>query len=214
MFPRPRTARRGPRPRPGNAQSRMGRPYSKRPGKFLISVPGHDTPKQARAYLLTDQAVADTTAHHANSHPSLDPGITRCHHRRRRNPRQHGREPGPRYSAGRDRLFRRCQRRAYRRRGTVAGAVHRPGRGDRRRRAASPDRDEPPDPLPAPGRPRQSRRAVQVSRGRWRRHHRDAATVSDRLTVCLISRLARVSARKCAYTPAETNAETITGRHP
>jgi hypothetical protein len=50
----------------------MGRPYSKRPGKFLISVPGHDTPKQARAYLLTDQAVADTAAHHANSHPSLD----------------------------------------------------------------------------------------------------------------------------------------------
>jgi hypothetical protein len=38
-------------------------------------------------------------------------------------------------------------------------------------------------------------RAVQVSRGR---HHRGAATVSDRLTVRLISRLARASARKRA----------------
>ena len=38
--------------------------------------------------------------------------------------------------------------------------------------------------------------------------------MSDRLTVCLISRLARASARKRAYRPAETNAETITQRHP
>ena len=26
------------------------------PGKFLVSAPGHDRPKRARAYLLTDQA--------------------------------------------------------------------------------------------------------------------------------------------------------------
>ena len=37
-------------------------------------------------------------------------------------------------------------------------------------------------------------------------------TVSDRLTVCLVSRLARASARKRAYTPAETNDETSTHR--
>ena len=37
--------------------------------------------------------------------------------------------------------------------------------------------------------------------------------MSDRLTVRLISRLARASARKRAYTPAETNAETITHRN-
>ena len=36
--------------------------------------------------------------------------------------------------------------------------------------------------------------------------------MSDRLTVCLVSPLARASARKRAYTPAETNTETITPR--
>ena len=35
------------------------------PGKFLISAPGHDKPKRARAYLLTDQAVTETAAHYA-----------------------------------------------------------------------------------------------------------------------------------------------------
>ena len=29
------------------------------PGKFLVSAPGHDRPKRARAYLLTDEVVAD-----------------------------------------------------------------------------------------------------------------------------------------------------------
>src|SRR5712691_10759462 len=42
------------------------------PGKFLVSAPGHDRPKRARAYLLTDQAVAETTARYANSRPALD----------------------------------------------------------------------------------------------------------------------------------------------
>ena len=37
-------------------------------------------------------------------------------------------------------------------------------------------------------------------------------TVSDRLTACLISHLARASARKRAHRPAETNIETITQR--
>ena len=32
------------------------------PGKFLISAPEHDTPRRARAYLVTDEAVADTAA--------------------------------------------------------------------------------------------------------------------------------------------------------
>ena len=36
--------------------------------------------------------------------------------------------------------------------------------------------------------------------------------MSDRLTACLVSRLARASARKRAYMPAETNAETSTER--
>jgi hypothetical protein len=46
-----------------------------------------------------------------------------------------------------------------------------------------------------------------------RHHHRGATTVSDRLTVRLISRLVRASARKRAYTPAETNTKTTTHRH-
>lgn len=32
------------------------------PGKFLVSAPEHGTPKRARAYLLTDQVVAETAA--------------------------------------------------------------------------------------------------------------------------------------------------------
>ena len=42
------------------------------PGKFLISAPGHDRPKRARAYLLTDQVVAETAAHYARYRPRLD----------------------------------------------------------------------------------------------------------------------------------------------
>jgi len=42
------------------------------PGKFLISAPGHDRPKRARAYLVTDEAVADTAAHYAGNRPVLD----------------------------------------------------------------------------------------------------------------------------------------------
>ncbi len=42
------------------------------PGKFLISSPEHDTPRRARAYLVTDQDVAETAARHATSRPQLD----------------------------------------------------------------------------------------------------------------------------------------------
>jgi FtsK/SpoIIIE family len=43
------------------------------PGKFLISAPGHDTPRRARAYLLTDETIAQTAAGHAAIRPALDP---------------------------------------------------------------------------------------------------------------------------------------------
>jgi S-DNA-T family DNA segregation ATPase FtsK/SpoIIIE len=33
---------------------------------------GHDRPKRARAYLLTDQAVSETAAHYAGYRPELD----------------------------------------------------------------------------------------------------------------------------------------------
>jgi S-DNA-T family DNA segregation ATPase FtsK/SpoIIIE len=42
------------------------------PGKFLISSPEHDTPKRARAYLLTDAVVAATAAEHECNRPLLD----------------------------------------------------------------------------------------------------------------------------------------------
>ncbi len=42
------------------------------PGKFLISAPAHDIPRRARAYLVTDEAVAYTAAHHAQVPRQLD----------------------------------------------------------------------------------------------------------------------------------------------
>ena len=42
------------------------------PGKFLVSAPGHDRPKRARAYLLTDEVVTDTAAHYSGFRPVLD----------------------------------------------------------------------------------------------------------------------------------------------
>jgi hypothetical protein len=42
------------------------------PGKFLISAQEHDIPRRARAYLLTDDAVAYTAARHAQIPRQLD----------------------------------------------------------------------------------------------------------------------------------------------
>jgi DNA-binding transcriptional ArsR family regulator len=42
------------------------------PGKFLVSAPGNDRPKRARAYLLTDQIVTETAARYAAYRPALD----------------------------------------------------------------------------------------------------------------------------------------------
>jgi S-DNA-T family DNA segregation ATPase FtsK/SpoIIIE len=42
------------------------------PGKFLISAPEHDTPRRARAYLVTDEAVSDTAQRHTDLRPRLD----------------------------------------------------------------------------------------------------------------------------------------------
>ncbi|HUK67336.1 MAG TPA: FtsK/SpoIIIE domain-containing protein [Streptosporangiaceae bacterium] len=43
------------------------------PGKFLISSPGHDTPRRARAYLLDDDMVGAAVRRHAGHRPPLDP---------------------------------------------------------------------------------------------------------------------------------------------
>jgi FtsK/SpoIIIE family len=42
------------------------------PGKFLIAAAEHDTPRRVRAYLITDQAVADTARTYADLRPPLD----------------------------------------------------------------------------------------------------------------------------------------------
>ncbi|HEY1919986.1 MAG TPA: cell division protein FtsK [Streptosporangiaceae bacterium] len=42
------------------------------PGKFLVSAAEHDTPRRARAFLVSDQAVADTASRHAQIRPPLD----------------------------------------------------------------------------------------------------------------------------------------------
>jgi S-DNA-T family DNA segregation ATPase FtsK/SpoIIIE len=42
------------------------------PGKFLVSAPEHDTPRPARAYLLTDEMVTAAASRHAGIRPSLD----------------------------------------------------------------------------------------------------------------------------------------------
>jgi hypothetical protein len=42
------------------------------PGKFLISAPEHDIPRRARAYLVTDDMVAETSARHARIPRGLD----------------------------------------------------------------------------------------------------------------------------------------------
>ena len=43
------------------------------PGKFLISAAEHDTPRRARAYLISDQAVANTARWYADLRRPLDP---------------------------------------------------------------------------------------------------------------------------------------------
>jgi DNA segregation ATPase FtsK/SpoIIIE-like protein len=42
------------------------------PGKFLIAAAEHDTPKRARAYLLTDQVVEAAANYYAEFRPPLD----------------------------------------------------------------------------------------------------------------------------------------------
>jgi hypothetical protein len=42
------------------------------PGKLLVSAPEHDTPRRARAYLITDDDVRDTVARCTPARPRLD----------------------------------------------------------------------------------------------------------------------------------------------
>jgi FtsK/SpoIIIE family len=48
------------------------------PGKFLISAPEYDTPRRARAYLLTDEAVSVTASRYEELRPVLDDASMRA----------------------------------------------------------------------------------------------------------------------------------------
>jgi hypothetical protein len=48
------------------------------PGKFLVSTPEHTTPKRARGYLVTDQAVSETATEYADTRPELDEASRRA----------------------------------------------------------------------------------------------------------------------------------------
>ena len=78
------------------------------PGKFLISAPEHDTPRRARAYLLTDEAVTETASRHAAAAPGTGRGLAARPGRARRTAAQ---RPPRRASPARHRC------RARRRRG-------------------------------------------------------------------------------------------------
>lgn len=43
------------------------------PGKFYLLADGHDQPRRARAYLVTDDDVRQTAARYADQRPDLDP---------------------------------------------------------------------------------------------------------------------------------------------
>jgi len=43
------------------------------PGKFYVLADGHNQPRRARAYLVTDEHVRETAARYADHRPDLDP---------------------------------------------------------------------------------------------------------------------------------------------
>lgn len=64
------------------------------PGKFLVSAPEHDTPRRARAYLLTDEAVRQAAESHAALRPQLD-GLSQDAMTQRAQMHPDGPEPEP-----------------------------------------------------------------------------------------------------------------------
>jgi S-DNA-T family DNA segregation ATPase FtsK/SpoIIIE len=119
------------------------------PGKFLISSPEHDTPRRARAYLVTDQDVTETAARHASIRPELDdvsraaiqpangPGTGWDEGRAKANEPHQEEPPGSDTADAAETLwFALC----------VA-----PAEGIGHRRADAHHRHEPPDPVPLPG---------------------------------------------------------------
>ena len=147
------------------------------PGKFLVSAPEHTTPRRARAYLVTDQAVSETAARYAGNRPGLDDvsqraigaetdvpgnGVDSADDGGRADLSQPDRDPPEETATAEDALwFALCLAPEE---GTEVGVL------------MSPHRNEPPHPVPAPsparqGWPRGSGQPGPLARG----HHRGAS---------------------------------------
>jgi hypothetical protein len=72
------------------------------PGKFLISAPEHDTPRRARAYLITDDAVQTAASQHADRRPVLDPASAAAADAPHRSARAAGKTGDPAADPGND----------------------------------------------------------------------------------------------------------------
>jgi hypothetical protein len=145
------------------------------PGKFLIAAAEHDTPRRARAYLITDQAVAGTAGRYAGLRPPLDQ--TSRHAIEGRGSIE---SPQPDDPAGSHVSTAESENRANSTEDTpeaILWAVL---------SLAPPDGATVPDLMDATGMSRpwiylrlrelaEQRQAIQVSRGRWRSVHGDAA---------------------------------------
>ena len=139
------------------------------PGKFLISAPEHDTPRRARCYLVTDEAVAScrrSPRGHTGQPWTPCPSLPSASEPRRaqtsrgvRRARRRGQRPGTSRPATGTRRGRCC--------GHALSLA--PPEGTTRARADGGDRHEPPVGLPAPRGPGPAAgQVIQVSRGRWR----------------------------------------------
>ena len=178
------------------------------PGKFLVSAPGHDSPKRARAYLLTDEVVTETAARYASHRPELDTESRRAilaagnpRPVQEGNPADDSDSPE---AAGKS---------ATGRRRAMARALHSSRRRDRNRRTHAHDRNEAHETIPAPPGARRSRTRRPSQPGTLARaDHRGAVTMSDRPAGRPVPPLARASARKRAYTGNGTNDGTSTER--
>ena len=139
------------------------------PGKFLVSSPEHDIPRRARAYLVTDEMVAETAALHSRIPRQLD-DISR---NAIANAALQGPEFQPQYEKGapgespEEALSGRALRDA-------------PEEGWKIGDLMANYRNEPDSTLPVPRNLADEGRAYQVSRGRWRARTTRTVTMSDR----------------------------------
>ena len=190
------------------------------PGKFLISAPEHDVPRNARAYLVTDETVTETSARHALIPRDLD-HVSRnaiCRGKPAASPiRVANRQRGRCRVRGNHRDSRTPRRHA------MARALRSSRRRMGNRRAHALHRNDKGHALPAS--PRARKAGTRIPGEPWpvaRMDHprRRAVTMSDRLTGRLVSPPARASARKRANIDDETRRETSperpqhTGRRP